>query len=263
MYSEYRQLAARSCSRWAQVDVRSRTCNQARAWHLTCPTHGVRLTRREPEAHEVLVTGGTGVVGESAVRALHERGHHVRVLTRHAGRDQKWWPDGVEGVGGRHRRTRSPSAARPTDARQCSTSPGSPRSIRRKRPFSRSTSMERATSCSKPSARESSKLVYVSSLGADRGKSEYHKSKRVAEDVVAAFIARLGRGAARRGLRPGRRAHLGAASHGAFAAGDSDDRRRRPEISADLARGCRRGAGARGGARRRCAGRCSRSPDRR
>src|SRR5206468_8321931 len=31
------------------------------------------------------------------------------------------------------------------------------------------------------------KFVYVSSLGADRGQSEYHRSKFVAEDVVRAF----------------------------------------------------------------------------
>ena len=49
---------------------------------------------------KVLVTGGTGVVGESAVRALHRRGHSVRVLSRNAGRDEKWWPPGVDGWAG-------------------------------------------------------------------------------------------------------------------------------------------------------------------
>src|SRR5215217_9119954 len=49
---------------------------------------------------KVLVTGGTGVVGESTVRALHRRGHAVRVLSRHAGRGEKWWPDGVDGWAG-------------------------------------------------------------------------------------------------------------------------------------------------------------------
>jgi uncharacterized protein YbjT (DUF2867 family) len=49
---------------------------------------------------KILVTGGTGVVGESTVRALHARGHTVRVLTRHAGRDEAWWPVGVEGWAG-------------------------------------------------------------------------------------------------------------------------------------------------------------------
>src|SRR2546422_17102 len=51
-------------------------------------------------AMTVLVTGGTGVVGESAVKALHASGHGVRVLTRHAGRDEKWWPEGIEGWAG-------------------------------------------------------------------------------------------------------------------------------------------------------------------
>ena len=46
---------------------------------------------------KVLVTGGSGVLGESVVRELHRAGHTVRMLSRHAGRDQKWWPDGVEG----------------------------------------------------------------------------------------------------------------------------------------------------------------------
>src|SRR6476646_10502829 len=49
---------------------------------------------------KVLVTGGTGVVGESAVRALHRRGHTIRVLSRHAGRGEKWWPSGVDGWAG-------------------------------------------------------------------------------------------------------------------------------------------------------------------
>src|SRR3954462_6498432 len=49
---------------------------------------------------KVLVTGGTGVIGDSTVRALHQRGHAIRVLTRHAGRDEAWWPEGVEGWAG-------------------------------------------------------------------------------------------------------------------------------------------------------------------
>jgi len=45
---------------------------------------------------KVLVTGGTGVVGEAAVAALLERGHEVRVLSRHAAHDARAWPHGVE-----------------------------------------------------------------------------------------------------------------------------------------------------------------------
>jgi len=49
---------------------------------------------------KVLVTGGTGSIGDSVVRTLHSRGHSVRVLARHAGRDQRWWPNGVDGWAG-------------------------------------------------------------------------------------------------------------------------------------------------------------------
>ena len=44
----------------------------------------------------VLVTGGTGVVGTSTVTALVAAGHTVRLLSRHAARDSRQWPTGVE-----------------------------------------------------------------------------------------------------------------------------------------------------------------------
>src|SRR5438045_320335 len=49
---------------------------------------------------KVLVTGGTGVIGESLVRELSKRGQSVRVLSRNAGRDQAWWSANVEGWAG-------------------------------------------------------------------------------------------------------------------------------------------------------------------
>src|SRR5690349_8774998 len=45
---------------------------------------------------KVLVTGGSGVVGNSAVTALLKRGHTVRLLSRGATDDVKAWPPGVE-----------------------------------------------------------------------------------------------------------------------------------------------------------------------
>src|SRR5947209_18732438 len=69
----------------------------ADGWHPICPASGPYGAREEMK---VLVTGGTGVIGESAVRELHAAGHQVRVLSRHAGRDQKWWPAGVDGWAG-------------------------------------------------------------------------------------------------------------------------------------------------------------------
>lgn len=43
----------------------------------------------------VLVTGGTGVVGESTATALLQRRHVVRLLPRHGDREAKQWPYGV------------------------------------------------------------------------------------------------------------------------------------------------------------------------
>ena len=37
----------------------------------------------------VLVTGGTGVIGEGLLPELLNRGHHVRLLTRHAEDDAR------------------------------------------------------------------------------------------------------------------------------------------------------------------------------
>src|SRR5688500_9395280 len=44
----------------------------------------------------VLVTGGSGVIGEAVVRALLRRGHRVRLLARHAPEEARTWPEGVE-----------------------------------------------------------------------------------------------------------------------------------------------------------------------
>src|SRR4051812_23042050 len=45
---------------------------------------------------KVLVTGGSGVVGENAVAALRARRHSVRLLTRHAEEVVGEWPGGVD-----------------------------------------------------------------------------------------------------------------------------------------------------------------------
>ena len=44
----------------------------------------------------VLVTGGTGVVGQAAVSELVRRGHRVRLLSRNAREDAAQWSDSVE-----------------------------------------------------------------------------------------------------------------------------------------------------------------------
>jgi NADH dehydrogenase len=135
---------------------------------------------------KVLVTGGTGVIGDSVVRALHERGHDVRVLTRHAGRDHRWWPDGVEGWAGdvSDDRTIRGSAA------GCDAIVHIAGIIAEEPPhrtFQRVNIDGTRYIVLEAERSGARKLIYISSLGADRGTSEYHKSKSVAEGVVRAF----------------------------------------------------------------------------
>jgi NADH dehydrogenase len=133
-----------------------------------------------------LVTGGTGVVGTAVVRALHERGHQVRVLTRHAGRDQPWWPVGVDGWAGDVSNERSIRGA----ADGCDVVVHLAGIVTEHPPTSTFQSVNiEGTRYTVLEAERSDvrKLVYVSSLGADRGRSAYHRSKLVGEDILKTF----------------------------------------------------------------------------
>ena len=135
---------------------------------------------------KVLVTGGSGVVGESAVRALHRRGHAVRVLSRNAGRDQKWWPAGVEGWAGDVSDDKSVRGS----ADGCDVVLHIAGIVDEKPPTTtfQSVNIDGTRYVVLEAERAAvKKVVYVSSLGADRGQSAYHRSKLVAEDVVRAF----------------------------------------------------------------------------
>jgi uncharacterized protein YbjT (DUF2867 family) len=135
---------------------------------------------------KILVTGGTGVVGESTVRALHARGHSVRVLSRHAGRDEAWWPVGVEGwVGDVSNEKSIHGSADGCDVILHIAG------IANEQPPTRTfqaVNIDGTRYVLLEAERAGVKrVVYVSSLGAERGQSAYHKSKFVAEDVVQAF----------------------------------------------------------------------------
>lgn len=135
---------------------------------------------------KVLVTGGTGVIGDSVVRALHERGHAVRVLTRHAGRDQRWWPSGVDGWAGDvsdERTIRGAAAGCDTLVHIAGIVAEDPPN----RTFQRVNIDGTRYVVLEAERSGVRKLIYISSLAADRGTSEYHKSKSVAEDVVRTF----------------------------------------------------------------------------
>ncbi|MBC7791579.1 MAG: NAD-dependent epimerase/dehydratase family protein [Anaerolineae bacterium] len=134
----------------------------------------------------ILVTGGTGVVGQSAVTALVKGGHEVRLFSRDADKDVLAWPSGVHAYPG--------SVSEPHEvlgsADQCDAvlhiagiaAESPPHSTYEKVNVEGTRNMvgeaERA---------EVGLFLYVSSLGADRGSSPYHKSKLQAENLVQRF----------------------------------------------------------------------------
>ncbi len=135
---------------------------------------------------KVLVTGGTGVVGQATVTALTEAGHTVRLLSRNAARDSREWPVGVEPWPGNVADAASLLGSAtgcdavlhvvgivdesPPDATFERVNVNGTRSILQE--------AERAGVGT---------FVFVSSLGADRGQSDYHKSKAAAEAIVRSF----------------------------------------------------------------------------
>ncbi len=134
---------------------------------------------------KVLVTGGTGVVGDSAVRALHRHGHAVRVLSRHAD-TEKSWPSGVEGWAGDVSDEKSIRDA----ASGCDAVLHIAGIVEEDPPGTTFQSVNiDGTRYVVLEAERSGvrKLVFISSLGAERGQSDYHRSKYVAEDVVRSF----------------------------------------------------------------------------
>src|SRR5689334_4824962 len=137
----------------------------------------------------ILVTGGTGVVGDAAVRALVGRGHTVRLLTRHAERDARAWPAGVEPHEGDVTDPGSlAGAADGCDAvlHAVGIVDESPPELTFERVNVDGTRhvVAEAERAGVPH------LVYVSSLGADTGRSPYHQSKLAGEQVARGFSRR-------------------------------------------------------------------------
>jgi len=134
----------------------------------------------------VLVTGGTGVVGQAAVSAIVERGHTVRLLTRHAEHDAQQWPRGVEAVDG----SVTDLASVRGSADGCDAVLHLVAVVDEHPP--EATFEKVNVEGTRVIVREAERagvrrFVYVSSLGADRGESEYHKSKRAGEEIARGF----------------------------------------------------------------------------
>lgn len=134
----------------------------------------------------VLVTGGTGVVGTATVTALVGRGHEVRLLSRHAERDVRRWPRGVEPWPG--------DVAEAETLRQAADGCDAVLhlvAIVEERP-PRATFQRVNVEGTRHLVAEATRagvrrFVYVSSLGADRGESPYHQSKRAGEEIVRGY----------------------------------------------------------------------------
>lgn len=131
---------------------------------------------------KVLITGGSGVIGEGVIAELLERGHAVRLLSRHAKEDAKQWK-GVEPFEGDVADTESIATAAegcdavlhiagiasedPPETTFAKVNVGGTRNVLAE---ARRANVRR--------------FVFVSSLGADKGESAYHQSKRDAEQLV-------------------------------------------------------------------------------
>lgn len=134
---------------------------------------------------KVLVTGGTGVVGRAAVSALVADGHRVRLLSRNARRDAAQWGEGVEPW--------------PGDVAQDKNLEGSASGCdvvlhivgvvaATEHATLEEVNVEGTRRMLREAARAGNpKFIFVSSLGAERGASDYHRSKRSAEALVTGY----------------------------------------------------------------------------
>ena len=134
----------------------------------------------------ILVTGGTGVVGQAAVTALVDAGHRVRLFSRHADEEVRTWPRGVEARAGSVDDPRALTGA----ADGCDVVLHLVAIVRESPPEATFEAVNvEGTRLVLAEAERASvrRFVYMSSLGADRGKSGYHRSKKAGEELVRAF----------------------------------------------------------------------------
>jgi uncharacterized protein YbjT (DUF2867 family) len=134
----------------------------------------------------ILVTGGSGVVGVGTVTELLKRGHEVRLLARHAKDDARQWPTGVTPIVGDVSDVASiRGAADGCDAvlHVAGIVEESPPNVT----FRRVNVEGTANIVAEAERAGVRRFVFVSSLGAQEGESEYHRSKREAERLVERF----------------------------------------------------------------------------
>jgi nucleoside-diphosphate-sugar epimerase len=134
----------------------------------------------------VLVTGGSGVIGEGLIPELIGRGHQVRLLTRGADDAAREWPDEVTSFAADVTAPEQLVGAadgcdavvhisgiigeQPPDVTFEKVNVGGTRNV--------------LAECARAGL---PKLIFISSLAAERGSSAYHASKREAESLVRAY----------------------------------------------------------------------------
>ncbi|HEU4521936.1 MAG TPA: NAD(P)H-binding protein [Thermoanaerobaculia bacterium] len=132
---------------------------------------------------KILVTGGTGVIGAGLIPELLSRGHAVRLLSRHADEDAARW-NGVEAVAGD---VSTPASLRGAVATCDAVIHIAGIAVEHPPEVTFQSVNVDGTRHLIEEIREHSDLrrfVFISSLGADAGSSDYHRSKREAEGIV-------------------------------------------------------------------------------
>ncbi|MDQ3657772.1 MAG: NAD-dependent epimerase/dehydratase family protein [Chloroflexota bacterium] len=140
----------------------------------------------------VLVTGGTGVVGQAVVTDLLKSGHSVRLVCRNAKEDARQWPadsgnqPGVEAWPA----SISEQAELRGSAEGCDLVLHIAGIVEESPPevTFENTNVEGTRAVLREAERARvGRFIYVSSLGAEAGESPYHRSKRRAEEIVRNF----------------------------------------------------------------------------
>ncbi|HEY0867084.1 MAG TPA: NAD(P)H-binding protein, partial [Fimbriimonas sp.] len=135
---------------------------------------------------KVLVTGGTGLVGEETVRRLLDKGIEVRLLTRNAERDAAKLGPGCEPSQGSVQHQKDVEGA----AEGCEAVLHIAGIVREEPPDHTFAAVNVGGTRHLLDEAERAgvrRFLYVSSLGADTGTSDYHRSKLDAENLVRTF----------------------------------------------------------------------------